>query len=183
LLTTALAAADNSAARALQHASVEKQKISVRAQEALATRSAPRLEPPVEAAPCEPTSQDEIGRIIEEGARRAGLDHSLVSAVARRESSYDPCATSPQGAQGLMQLMPSVQAQFGVTNPYDPKQSVDAGARLLKQLLGQYGGDLPRALGAYNAGSGRIEQWGGIPPFPETIDYITAILGDIPPKR
>ena len=78
--------------------------------------------------------------------------------------------------------MPSVQAQFGVTNPYDPRQNVDAGTQLLKQLLAQYGGDLARALGAYNAGPTRVDQFGGVPPFPETVNYVSAILGDISTK-
>ena len=78
-----------------------------------------------------------------------------------------------------MQLMPSVQTQFGVTNPYDPRQNVEAGTHLLKQLLDQYGGDLPRALGAYNAGSARVDQYGGVPPFPETMNYVSGILLEI----
>jgi Predicted soluble lytic transglycosylase fused to an ABC-type amino acid-binding protein len=87
-----------------------------------------------------------------------------------------------KGAQGLMQLMPSVQQQFGVTDPYDPKQNVSAGTRLLKQLLGQFGGDVPLALGAYNAGAGRVEQYGGVPPFPETVGYVSGILSDMGKK-
>jgi soluble lytic murein transglycosylase-like protein len=79
----------------------------------------------------------------------------------------------------LMQLMPSVQQQFGVTDPYDPKQNVSAGTRLLKQLLDQFGGDLPGALGAYNAGPARVEQYGGVPPFPETMGYVKGILSEI----
>ena len=153
----------------------------MRAQEAVAPRPAAAPEQ-VAAIPCEPSSQYEIGQILDEEARRTGLDSVLVRAVARKESGNNPCATSPKGAQGLMQLMPSVQAQFGVSNPYDPRQNVEAGTKLLKQLLGQYGGDLQRALGAYNAGSGRVDQWGGVPPFPETIDYVSAILGEISPK-
>ena len=78
--------------------------------------------------------------------------------------------------------MPSVQMQFGVTNPYDPRQNVDAGTRLLKQLIDQYGGDLTRALGAYNAGPARIEQFGGVPPYPETLNYVSGILDDLTPK-
>src|SRR5207253_11149569 len=125
---------------------------------------------------CDPSSPAAIREIVDEGARRTGVDSVLIRAVVRKESAYNPCATSPKGAQGLMQLMPSVQAQFGVTNPYDPRQNVDAGTRLLKQLLAQYGGDLARALGAYNAGSARVDQFGGVPPFPETVNYVSAIL-------
>ena len=125
---------------------------------------------------------EEIRDIVDEGAKLSGLDTDLVRAVVRRESAYNPWATSNKGAQGLMQLMPSVQAQFGVTDPYDPKQNVAAGTRLLKQLLDQFDGDLPRALGAYNAGPTRVEQWGGVPPFPETMQYVSGILSDIGKK-
>jgi soluble lytic murein transglycosylase-like protein len=124
----------------------------------------------------------EVGKIrdiVDEGARQSGLDASLVRAVVRKESGYNPCATSSKGAQGLMQLMPAVQTQFGVTNPYDPQQNVTAGTRLLKQLLDQYGGDLARALGAYNAGPARVDQFGGVPPFPETIHYVDSIMNDV----
>jgi soluble lytic murein transglycosylase-like protein len=71
---------------------------------------------------------------------------------------------------------------LGVTDPYDPKQNVGAGTRLLKQLLEQFDGDLPRALGAYNAGPARVEQWGGVPPFPETMQYVTGILSELGKK-
>ena len=119
---------------------------------------------------------------MDEGARQSGLDAALVRAVVRKESAYDSCATSIKGAQGLMQLMPSVQLQFGVTDPYDPRQNVDAGTRLLKQLLEQYGGDLARALGAYNAGPAQVEKWGGVPPIPETRQYVEGILSELAGK-
>ena len=119
---------------------------------------------------------------MDEGARRTGLSTDLVQAVVRKESGYNPCATSSKGAQGLMQLMPSVQAQFGVTNPFDPQQNVGAGTRLLKQLLDLYRGDVMRALAAYNAGAARVDQFGGVPPFPETEHYVSGILGDLPVK-
>lgn len=178
--------------RALQMASVEKQKASTRIQQAaiaerhpsvfLASRG-PSWADAVAAIPCEPSSPSEIRDIVDQGAQRMGLDAKLVRAVVRKESAYNPCATSTKGAQGLMQLMPMVQLQFGVTNPYDPKQNVDAGAKLLKQLLDQYGGDLVKALAAYNAGPARIEQFGGVPPFPETVNYVSGILDDLSPKQ
>jgi len=135
------------------------------------------------AIPCEPSSPEEIREIIDQGAQRIGLDTKLVRAVVRKESAYNPCATSSKGAQGLMQLMPVTQLQFGVTNPYDARQNVDAGAKLLKQLLDQYGGDLAKALSAYNAGPTRVEQFGGVPPFPETVNYVSGILDDLSPKQ
>ena len=188
------AEADYSAARSQQLASVLKQRAAARAQQAaVASRrpaayvSAPSVQmarwtQAVSDIPCVSTTEGEIRDIVDDGARRTGLDANLVHAVVRKESAYNPCATSNKGAQGLMQLMPSVQLQFGVTNPYDPRQNVDAGTRLLKQLIDQYGGDLTRALGAYNAGPARIEQFGGVPPLPETLHYVSGILDDLSQK-
>lgn len=75
-----------------------------------------------------------------------------------------------------MQLMPETQAQFAVADPFDPKQSLEAGAKLLKQLLDHYGGDVQKALAAYNAGEGRVDQAGGVPSIPETQNYVLSIL-------
>ncbi len=120
--------------------------------------------------------------MVDEGAEKAGLGQELVRAVVKKESAYNPCAVSMVRQQGLMQLMPSVQSQFGVTDPFDPKQNIAAGTRLLKQLLEMYSGDLPKALGAYNAGAARVDQFGGIPPFPETMQYVTGILTELDKK-
>lgn len=166
----------NRAARAAQEASVEKQRASVRAQQSAAMTQDPTFF--VSNLP----DPEKIREIVNDGAKQSGLDADLVRAVVRKESAYNPWATSTKGAQGLMQLMPSVRAQFGVTDPYDAKQNVGAGTRLLKQLLEQFGGDLPRALGAYNAGSTRVEQYGGVPPFPETMRYVTGILSELGKK-
>jgi soluble lytic murein transglycosylase-like protein len=176
-----------SAARAAQEASVEKQRASVRAQQTAAVAQDPsffvsNLPVPGPEIIRELIPPEEIREIIDAGAKESGLDADLVRAVVHKESAYNPWATSNKGAQGLMQLMPSVQAQFGVTDPYDPKQNVAAGTKLLKQLLEQFGGDLPRALGAYNAGAARVEQYGGVPPFPETTQYVTGILSEIGKK-
>jgi soluble lytic murein transglycosylase-like protein len=180
------AAADSP--RGLQLASVEKQRAAVRVQEAAVTARNAEFFAPTELAAegppapeidCAGAGAAEIRDIVDEGARRSGLDTDLVRAVVRKESAYNPCATSNKGAQGLMQLMPSVQTQFGVTDPYDPQQNVAAGTKLLKQLLDQYGGDLAKALGAYNAGPARVDQFGGVPPFPETIRYVDGILADV----
>ena len=176
-----------SAARTAQEASVEKQRASVRSQHTAAVAqnpsffvsNLPELGPEIVRELVPP---EKIREIVDEGAKQSGLDADLVRAVVKRESAYNPWATSTKGAQGLMQLMPSVQAQFGVTDPYDPKQNVGAGTRLLKQLIDQFDGDLPRALGAYNAGPARVEQWGGVPPFPETMQYVTGILSELGKK-
>jgi soluble lytic murein transglycosylase-like protein len=84
---------------------------------------------------------------------------------------------------GLMQLMPASASQLGVSNPFDPEANVDAGAKLLKELLTRYGGDLPLALGAYNAGPARVDAAAGVPGIPETQEYVKRILSGLPAQK
>jgi soluble lytic murein transglycosylase-like protein len=114
--------------------------------------------------------------MIGETSRKVGIDGGLVRAVVRQESGFRPCAVSPKGAEGLMQLMPSTQAQFSVSNPFDPQQSIEAGSKLLKQLLERYHGDVSLALSAYNAGAGCVDRSGGVPDIQETKNYVLSIL-------
>ena len=125
---------------------------------------------------CEAISQPELVRMIDETARRQEIDPALVREVARRESGFRPCAVSTKGAEGLMQLMPATQVQLQVRNPFSAQQSIEAGSKLLKQLLDRYHGDLSLALGAYNAGPDRVDKAGGIPQIPETQNYVNEIL-------
>ena len=115
--------------------------------------------------------------MINDAARKQSVDPALVREVARQESGFRPCAVSPKGAEGLMQLMPATQLQFDVTDPFDAGQSLQAGTKLLKQLLDRYQGDVPMALSAYNAGAGRVDKAGGVPEIPETKNYVMSILG------
>ena len=117
---------------------------------------------------------------IQAASQRNGVDPALVTAIVRHESSFRPDATSSVGAMGLMQLMPQTAAGLGVTNGYDPLQNLDGGTRLLRQLLDHYSGNLPLALAAYSAGEGAVAQYGGIPPYPETQNYVQAILAQLP---
>jgi soluble lytic murein transglycosylase-like protein len=131
---------------------------------------------------CDPLPASELNPLIEEAAKRERLQPDLLHGVVRQESGARPCAVSPKGAMGLMQLMPATAKALGVGNPFDPKQSVDAGARFLRTLLDAYG-DLPRALAAYNAGPARVNASGGVPDIPETVQYVQKIVGALPPGR
>ncbi len=97
-------------------------------------------------------------------------------AVVSVESGFRPQAVSPKGAQGLMQLMPRTASSLGVADAFDPAQNLDGGTRHLGQLLTLYGGDLVRALAAYNAGEGAVVRHGGVPPYRETRAYVKKVL-------
>jgi cell wall-associated NlpC family hydrolase len=113
--------------------------------------------------------------LFEEAGSRYGVDPTLLAAVAKQESGFNPRAVSHAGAQGLMQLMPATAAGLGVTNSFDPAQAVGGAARLLRDLMGEFG-RIDLALAAYNAGPGAVRRFGGIPPYAETQQYVRAVL-------
>jgi len=113
--------------------------------------------------------------LLRDAARRTGLPPALVESVARVESNLRPEAVSPKGALGVMQLMPAT-ARALEANPHDTAQNIDAGARLLRDLLIKYDGDVVKALSAYNAGSGAVDRYRGMPPFAETQDYVDKVI-------
>ena len=114
--------------------------------------------------------------LIRNAANRHGIQPALISAVVRQESAGSPCAVSPKGAMGLMQLMPATAASLGVDDPFQPEQNIDGGVRFLKELLNRYQGDYALALSAYNAGPSRVDRAGGVPAFPETKAYVRGVL-------
>ncbi|HLN48656.1 MAG TPA: transglycosylase SLT domain-containing protein [Steroidobacteraceae bacterium] len=115
--------------------------------------------------------------IIEKAALSAAVEPNLLRAVIVVESGFNSRAVSKRGAVGLMQLMPATATRFGVSNPYDPKQNVHAGARYLKFLIDRFGQDIGLALAAYNAGEEAVDRNGGrIPPFAETMAYVPRVL-------
>ena len=138
--------------------------------------------PSAQVPECEPLPAAQVDALVDSAAARESLDGDLIRGVIRQESAFRPCAVSSKGAVGLMQLMPETALQFGVMNPFDPIQNVDGGAKLLKQLLVRYGGDLSKTLGAYNAGPARVDAVDGVPKIPETQDYIQQILSMLPGK-
>jgi soluble lytic murein transglycosylase-like protein len=116
-----------------------------------------------------------LASLIDEASRAHNVDPLLVAAVARRESAFDADAISPAGACGIMQLMPDTAKLLGVSDVFDARQNVFAGARYLKSLLETYKGDLDRALAAYNAGPGAVDKYNGVPPYRETRAYVSAV--------
>ena len=115
------------------------------------------------------------GAEITAAAQRNGLDPALLAGLIKQESGFNANARSGAGAQGLTQLMPGTAAGLGVTNPLDPAQSIEGGAKYLKQQLDRFGGDVARALAAYNAGPGAVQRFGGVPPYAETQNYVRAV--------
>ena len=114
--------------------------------------------------------------IFEKAAKTYNVDVDLLKAMAKAESDFDPNATSKSGAMGIMQLMPSTAKGLGVTDAYDPEQNIMGGAKYIASLLEKYDGNVSYALAAYNAGSGNVDKYGGIPPFEETQNYVTRVL-------
>ena len=112
---------------------------------------------------------------ITAAAQANGLDPALLAGLIKQESGFNPTAGSPAGARGLAQLMPGTAAGLGVTNVLDPVQSINGGAKYLKQQLDAFGGDVVKALAAYNAGPGAVKRFGGVPPYAETQNYVKAV--------
>lgn len=135
---------------------------------------------PFSQPPCDPLPKPELDKLVEEGAQTQGVKPELIRAVIDEESGGRPCAVSWKGAQGLMQLMPETAQEFGVKDPFDPRQNVETGTKLLKQLLVKYKDDVSLALAAYNAGAGRVDQDGAVPQIPETQKYVNDIQNKLP---
>ncbi len=119
---------------------------------------------------------DYLEQIFDKASSTYHVSKDLLKAMAKAESSFDAKATSHCGAMGIMQLMPGTAASLGVTNAYDPEQNIMGGAQYISRLLEKYNNNLSYAVAAYNAGSGNVDKYGGIPPFKETQGYVAKVL-------
>lgn len=129
-------------------------------------------------SPAVTATRAEIVNMAKKVASKYDLDHKLLLSIMKQESGFNPNAVSSCGAQGLMQLMPSTAKGLGVTNPFDPMQNIEGGAKYIKGLLNKYRGNLVLALAAYNAGPANVNKYDGIPPFKETQNYVRSVLAN-----
>lgn len=125
------------------------------------------------------TGSTTLDDIFDKAASTYNIDVNLLKAVAKAESDFNPNATSGAGAQGIMQLMPSTAKYLEVTDSYDAEQNIMGGAKYLRELLDTFNGDTSLAVAAYNAGPGAVKKYDGIPPYTETENYVSKVLGYI----
>ncbi len=126
--------------------------------------------------PADRIRQRAFDPIIHDAARRHQVDPALIKAVIRAESDFLPYARSPKGALGLMQLMPATARMHSVGRVFEPRENIEGGVKHLRLLLDQYSGNVRLALAAYNAGGEAVARYGGIPPYPETMQYLDRVL-------
>jgi soluble lytic murein transglycosylase-like protein len=139
-----------------------------------------------ESGPVAPELQNkplDINQVVSAASDKHQIDRDLITSVIHAESSFNPHAKSPKGAQGLMQLMPGTASRLGVADAFDPSANVDGGTKYLRELLLQYHGDMVKALAAYNAGPQRVQQYNGVPPYRETRAYVAKVVKEFNRKK
>jgi soluble lytic murein transglycosylase-like protein len=125
----------------------------------------------------------DVPAAVDTASRTHFIDADLISSIIHAESSFNPRAVSPKGAQGLMQLMPGTASKLGVKDSFDAHANVDGGTRYIRELLLRYNDDLPKALAAYNAGPHRVDQYKGVPPYKETRLYVARVIREFNRKK
>ncbi len=129
------------------------------------------------------TAKAPFGKLIEAASAQYRVDADLITSVIAAESNFDPKAISRRNARGLMQLLPETATRLGVRDIFDPRENIDAGTRYLGELLKHYNNDLVLALAAYNAGPEKVQKFGKVPPYAETISYVRRIKRDLESRR
>lgn len=153
------------------NANIVKQSPQVSLQNALTEAAAVQ-------ANTQPTSKSQILNVVSQISKKHGVDEKLVQALIKQESGFNPKARSKSGAMGLMQLMPFTAKNLGVKDPYNTVQNIEGGVKYLKSMLNKYNGNVILALAAYNAGPGAVDKYSGVPPYPETQNYVKNILAN-----
>ena len=135
--------------------------------------------PPINKVKSTPNiTREQISNIVSKISAKYNVDEKLVNAVIKQESGFNVKAKSKAGAMGLMQLMPATAKSLGVTDAYNPVQNIEGGVKYLSNLLKKYNGNVVLALAAYNAGSGAVDKYSGVPPYKETQNYVKSILAN-----
>lgn len=138
--------------------------------------------PAQQPGPSAPATTD-VSTAVNAASSRHQIDSDFITSVIHAESSFNPHAISPKGAQGLMQLMPGTASKLGVENPFDPIANVDGGTHYLRELLDYYHGDMAKTLAAYNAGPQRVARYHGVPPYRETHAYVAKVIREFNRKK
>lgn len=154
---------------------------SNRSQSNLLTSTA--VSPSLKAGAQRIVDRQSLDAMVNGASQRHQIDPDFINSVIRAESGFNNRAVSKKGAQGLMQLMPQTASQLGVANSFDPNANVEGGTKYLRELLEKYNYDVPKALAAYNAGSRRVDQYHGVPPYFETQTYVAKIIRDYNRKK
>lgn len=173
----ALTAASASPASSPAPAASPSPAVANTASNATYTPPATASPPASPASTAESAGSSTYDATIAQAAARYGIEPALLHGLIQQESGFDPNARSSSGALGLTQLMPGTASSLGVTDPLDPTQSIEGGARYLSEMLARFGGNTADALAAYNAGPGAVSQYGGVPPYAETQEYVNKVLG------
>ena len=142
------------------------------------TLDAPPINKKISVNSSENTTREQIKQLVKNISAKYNVDEKLVNAVIKQESGFNVKAKSKAGAMGLMQLMPATARSLGVKDPYNPVQNIEGGVKYLSNMLKKYNGNVILALAAYNAGSGAVDKYSGVPPYKETQNYVRSILAN-----